>query len=251
MKKFLAPVFAGLLVLLIGPFERSGAQTPFNSTSPPNSNPFGHSDPFAQPVAPATAVPVPGGGMPGYPAPAPTASTQSITPDHKLTRGDHLSFRVQEDRDDKVVPLVVTDSGEVDVPLAGRVNAAGKTTAELASNIKSILEREYYYHATVIMGLDSVAPVVSRGRVYVTGAVRNRGALEMPPGSTLTVSQAITQSGGSSDFGDLKHVRIIRQGSKKLIVNVAAVLKDSPEKDVALEPDDTVFVPEKTFNINF
>jgi polysaccharide export outer membrane protein len=145
----------------------------------------------------------------------------------------------------------VTDSGEVDVPLAGRVNAAGKTTAELASNIKSILEREYYYHATVIMGLDSVAPVVSRGRVYVTGAVRSRGALEMPPGSTLTVSQAITQSGGSSDFGDLKHVRIIRQGSKKLIVNVAAVLKDSPEKDVALEPDDTVFVPEKTFNINF
>ena len=84
-------------------------------------------------------------------------STEAIDPDHKLERGDQLSYRVQEDRDDKVSELVVTATGEVQLPLGGRVKAVGKSTRELASDIKSQLEREYYYHATVDLGFISVA----------------------------------------------------------------------------------------------
>jgi protein involved in polysaccharide export with SLBB domain len=136
-----------------------------------------------------------------------------------------------------------------------RVKAVGKTTSQLTAEIKGDLEREYYNvgHATVILGLDSVAPETSRGRVYMTGAVQNRGVLELPTGASLTVSQAIVQSGGGGDFSDLKHVKIIRKGGPKkgIIVNVKAVQDGQLDKDVTLEPGDTVTVPQKTFNISF
>src|SRR4028118_1307278 len=62
----------------------------------------------------------------------------------KLGIGDQVRFRVVEDRKEPT-PLVVTDSGEMEVPLIGRVNAAGKTCKQLAYEIKSGLEKEYYY----------------------------------------------------------------------------------------------------------
>lgn len=228
---------------------------PFTSTSPPNSNPFGHANGFAPP----TPAPLAPGGvataLPGYPvAAAPVYSAEPISPDHRLGRGDHLSFRVQEDRDDKVTPLIVTDSGEVDFPLIGRIRAAGKTTTQLTSEVKAALEREYYYHATVIMGLDAVAPEASRGRVYVSGAVRSgAGPVEIPPGATLTASEAIIEKGGPTDFGNLKNVHVLRKGAPKkgIPVNVAAVLQGQSDKDLVLEPNDTVEVPEDKIHITF
>ena len=256
----LSRVFVLLAVLFAAlPVDRSGAQTPFNTTSPPNSNPFGNSGNQFGPMRPSqlrAAQSAPPAGQSAYPATAPAPATYAagpIDPNHKLGVGDRLSYQVQEDRDDKIWPLVVTDSGEVVVPLLGRVKAAGKSTPQLTADIKGALEREYYNvgHATVILGLDQVAPETSRGRVYLTGAVRNPGALDLPTGASLTVSEAIVQSGGGGDFSDLKHVKVIRKGTKVIIVNVKAVLDGQTDKDVVLEPLDTIRVPEKTFNVSF
>jgi polysaccharide export outer membrane protein len=248
-----------LLALLFAavPVSRIGAQVPFTSTSPPNSNPFGSSGsqfgPMQSSRLPATPS-APAGQM-GYPSAAPMASSYAgpVDPDHRLGRGDHLSYRVQEDRDDKVWPLIVTDSGEVDVPLLGRVKAVGKSTTQLTSEIKSDLEREYYYHATVIMGLDSVAPQASAGRVFVIHSVHSPGAIDLPVGTSLTVSQAIAQCGGITDFGDARHVKVVRKGGppKGFIVNVKAVQNGEVDKDMLLQPGDQVVVPEKTFNLSF
>ena len=59
---------------------------------------------------------------------------------YKLRVGDTISFQIMEDRIwnslDAPKPLVVTDSGEVDVPYIGRVMAVDKTCKELADDIK-------------------------------------------------------------------------------------------------------------------
>jgi len=62
-----------------------------------------------------------------------------------------VSYRVVEERKDPI-PLMVTDSGEIEVPYIGRVPAAGKTCKELAYEIKPLLEKDYFYKATVIVG---------------------------------------------------------------------------------------------------
>src|SRR5438309_10008953 len=69
----------------------------------------------------------------------------------RLGSNDYVSFRVVEDRDNESQHLRVNDSGELEVPYIGLVQAAGRTCKELAYSVKASLEREYYYHATVII----------------------------------------------------------------------------------------------------
>ena len=62
-----------------------------------------HWRPLPLPPCPGAAY-----GAPYNAYPASVLSTESIDPDHKLTRGDRLSYRVVEDRDDVSHPLEVT-----------------------------------------------------------------------------------------------------------------------------------------------
>ena len=75
---------------------------------------------------------------------------------HKLNIGDRLSFRIVEDGDDPK-QIAVTDSGDLELPYIGRYPAVGKTCRELAWKLKAELEKDYYYHATVIIAVNEWA----------------------------------------------------------------------------------------------
>lgn len=216
--------------------------------------------PNAQPQeAPGTSTPA-SGAKPAESAPAgPSAligtiqSMAGLDTRHRLASGDRLSYRVVEDKD-KPVSITVTDSGEVEVPYYGRVRAQGKTCMEVAQLIKSRLEQDLYYKATVILALDQMGrQIISPGRVYLTGAVRAPGAIEIPGDEKLTVSKAILRVGGFADFGNQKKVMLIRKArdgkSTTTIIDVRAILEGQLDKDVEVEPGDTIRVPERTFNI--
>jgi len=169
----------------------------------------------------------------------------------KLGPEDRVTYRVIEDQDEPHI-LTVTDSGEVDVPYLGLVRAAGKTSQQLAKEVKTLLEKRLYYQATVVIAVELVNKTRVTGKVYVTGQVRNRGGYDIPAGETLTVSKAILNAGGFSDFSDKKHVRLIRktaEGQQTHIVNVADVWEKSRiEEDLAVHPDDTIVVPARLLN---
>jgi Periplasmic protein involved in polysaccharide export len=97
----------------------------------------------------------------------------------RLGANDYVSFRVVEDRDNESQHLRVNDNGELEVPYIGLVPATGRTCKELAYSVKSLLEREYYYHATVIIAVDRISEK-SRGKVYVYGSVKGQGPQEIP-----------------------------------------------------------------------
>ncbi len=171
----------------------------------------------------------------------------------RLGIGDRLSYRVVEDKD-KPVGMIVTDAGDIEVPYYGRVRAEGRTCMEVAHAVKKSLEQELYYRATVIVALDAIGPkALSPGRIYVTGAVRQPGPVEMPGDERLTVSKAILRVGGFADFGNQKEVFLTRRGkdgkSTTQTVNVRDVLRGNLDKDVDLQPGDTIRVPEKMFNL--
>src|SRR5437762_11034038 len=97
----------------------------------------------------------------------------------RLGPNDYVSFRVVEDRDTDSQHLRVNDTGELEVPYVGLVPAKGRTCRELAYAIKVALEKEYYYHATVILAIERVSEK-SRGRIYVYGSVNGQGPQEIP-----------------------------------------------------------------------
>ena len=181
-----------------------------------------------------------------------TTSMDVLDSSRKLGAGDRLSYRVVQEKR-APLSLMVTDSGEVEVPLIGRVRASGRTCKELAEAIKPMLQREYFIHATVIIGLDA-ASLKSRGTVYVSGQVHNQGSIELPPEDRLTVSKAILKAGGFAEFSDSRKVKLVRSkpgGSvETIIVDVDAVLtKGQIDKDPLLQPDDRIIVPRKFINL--
>ena len=171
---------------------------------------------------------------------------------YKLRIGDKLSFQILEDRD-LPKPLVVADSGEVDVPYIGRVQAVDKTSRQLSDEIKAQLEKEYYYRATVVLAVDVANRLA--GRVYLWGQVRNQGALEMILNENLTAGRAILRAGGFADFANKKKVKVVRAttdgtGRKQTFeVNMVEILEEGrTEKDVVLQPDDFIIVPSRLIN---
>jgi polysaccharide biosynthesis/export protein len=176
-------------------------------------------------------------------------NSMSVLDDKKrLGTDDFISFRVVEDRDNVSQRLRVNDNGELEVPYIGLVSAQGKTCRELAYNIKATLEKEYYYHATVILAVDKVSEK-SRGKVYVYGAVKVQGPQEIPTDESYTVSKAVIRAGGFGDFADKRKVKITRKDGRDLAVDLKRIIEQGhTEDDVVLHPDDQIYVPQRLVN---
>jgi len=176
-------------------------------------------------------------------------NSMSVLDDKKrLGTDDFVSFRVVEDRDNISQRLRVNDNGELEVPYIGLVPAQGKTCRELAYNIKSALEKEYYYHATVILAVDKVSEK-SRGKIYVYGAVKSQGPQEIPTDETYTISKAIIRAGGFGDFADKRKIKLTRKDGKDLVVDLKRIIEQGhTEDDVVLRPDVQIYVPQRLVN---
>jgi polysaccharide export outer membrane protein len=184
-------------------------------------------------------------------APVGSNSMASSNIHQKLGPGDRITYRVIEDQDDPR-SLTITDSGELEVPYLGLVQAAGKSSAQLAQEVKGLLEKQLYFQATVIIAVEVVNKTRVTGKVYVTGQVRNKGGFDIPAGESLTVSKAILNAGGFSDFSDKKNVRLIRKtadGTKTFEINVVDIWeKGKLDKDLVVEPNDLIVVPARLVN---
>ena len=178
-----------------------------------------------------------------------TNSMSVLDEKKKLGANDYVSFRVVEDRDNDSQRLRVNDNGELEVPYIGPIPAAGKSCKQLAYDIKGALEREYYYHATVILALDRVSEK-SRGRIYVYGSVKGQGPQEIPADESYTVSKAIIRAGGFGDFANKRRVQITRKDGQNFTVDLKDVIeRGRTDKDVVLQPDDQIYVPQKLVNM--
>ena len=176
---------------------------------------------------------------------------------YKLRVGDTVSFQILEDRKLGIqltpAPLVVADSGEVEISYIGRIKAVGKTSKELAADIKAALEKDYYKQATVVLSLNLANRIL--GRVYIWGQVRAQGPLDIQVNENLTAGQAILRSGGFADFANKAKVKVVRAaaepaGQKQVFeLNMEDILeKGKIEKDILLQPDDFIIVPTRLIN---
>jgi protein involved in polysaccharide export with SLBB domain len=180
------------------------------------------------------------------------SSIEALDDIQKLSLGDRVSYRVIEDREESK-SLVVSDTGELEIPYLGRIKVIDKTCKGLAREIKSNLEKELYYQATVIVAVDQLNK--KRGSVYLVGQVRVSGAQDIPSDELFTVGKAILKAGGFSDFADKRKVRVTRKtgpaetANKVMTVDVAEIFeKGKIEKDIKLEAGDLIFVPQRLIN---
>lgn len=190
-------------------------------------------------------------------SPSPAAAAHVAADSSRaLGVGDQVTLEIVED---KSAPLTkrITDTGELDVPYIGRVRATGKTCDQLASEIKRKLEADFYYKATVKLGIDLVnvrpsGPMVL-GKVYVSGQVRAPGPQDLMPGEKTMLSAVIMKAGGGTQFGEMHKVKITRKvrggGTETILVDVKAVIeKGELDQDREVHDGDYVYVPQKLIN---
>ena len=178
-----------------------------------------------------------------------TNSMNVLDDKKRLGSNDFVSFRVVEDRDNESQHLRVNDSGELEVPYIGLVQASGRSCKELAYSVKASLEREYYYHATVIIAVDRVSEK-SRGKVYVYGSVKGQGPQEIPADESYTVSKAVIRAGGFGDFANKRKIRVTRKDGKNFVIDLKRVIEEGhTDEDLVLQPDDQINVPQRLINM--
>ena len=198
--------------------------------------------------------------------PAKNNPMDSLDDKKPIAVGNLLEFRVLEDLDEEPDPradsnapnplamnrLQVSDSGEVEHPYFGRVMAKGKTHRQLAEEIKKLLERPdgYYYQATVLISLATSG--VSRGKVYISGAVGKPGPFDIPVNENMTASKALSAVGILEDRAAINQIKLIRKvpdgapPPEPIVINLDEIRRGITASDRVLEPEDQILVPAVT-----
>jgi polysaccharide export outer membrane protein len=103
----------------------------------------------------------------------------------------------------------------------------------------------------VMVGPGDVVVVPSLRKIYVLGQVKKPGGLDVTSDQRITVTQAISLSGGFTSVASERSVKVLRKdtaGKQHVMeVDVWSVIQGDLENDVELLPGDIVFVPESLF----
>jgi len=178
------------------------------------------------------------------PAQKPGAAAKPATPsavdsDYKIGPQDVVRIDVwKEPEITRTIP--VRPDGKISLPLLNDVQAAGLSAHELAMAISKGLEK-FINNPQVTV---TVMEINSR-RVYVTGEVARAGAIPLLP--NMTVLQALSSSGGFTQFAKIKSIYVLRlvDGKQvKLPFNYKEVVAGKkPEDNILLQAGDVIVVP--------
>jgi polysaccharide biosynthesis/export protein len=171
--------------------------------------------------------------------PAPVAQANGGEEEYKIGPQDVLRIDVWKEAElTRTVP--VRPDGKISLPLLNDVQAAGLTASQLSGIISEGLKK-YINSPQVTV---SVSEINSR-RVYVTGEVAHAGAFPLLP--NMTVLQALSSSGGFTQFAKVKGIYVLRtEGGKQVkhAFNYKEVLAGRlQEQNIALQPGDVIVVP--------
>jgi polysaccharide export outer membrane protein len=130
----------------------------------------------------------------------------------------------------------VDKSGNVQLPSVGKMHVQGLTVEEAQVAVQSKIN-EYFANATVILKMVSF-------KVSVLGEVSRPGSYYVY-NNQITLLDALAQAGGPTEFGDKRHVTLMRQsdqGTQALYLDLSGTDVLSSEYYFLL-PNDVVYVP--------
>jgi polysaccharide export outer membrane protein len=165
-------------------------------------------------------------------------STSGVQGDYVIGPQDKLRIRVFEVKDLSFDEEEVDANGQIQLPLIGKVTAAGKTAMQLQDELAQRLGDKYLQSPQVSV---SIAESASQ-KVTVEGEVKSPGVFQLKGKTTLM--QAIAMAGGPSDVANLHKVAIIREseGTRRAAVCDFQAIRDGKAGDPIIQGNDVVVV---------
>lgn len=170
--------------------------------------------------------------------------------DYRLRTGDTVQIEVLEDGNLNRTAIVLPD-GQISIPLAGSVRAAGRSLAQVQADLTSRLAPNFAEPPTVFVTLASLAervPAPPRTiEIFILGAANTPGRIEVSPGTTLL--QGIAAAGGLSPFAATKRIqlrRVDRSGNEQVYrFNYDAIERGAVGGATRLVDGDVIVVPNR------
>lgn len=156
---------------------------------------------------------------------------RDILATYALGAGDSVRITVYQEPELTGVYAVGPD-GAISMPLLGTVDAAGRTTSELARVIADRLSDGFLQGANVAAEIAAFRPY------YIYGEVENAG--EYPYAAGMNVLRAVAAAGGYTYRAKKSHVFILRPGEPE-------ELKVRVGREAIVMPGDVIRVPERFF----
>jgi polysaccharide biosynthesis/export protein len=166
---------------------------------------------------------------------------------YRIRVGDQLDVRFYKTPELNLEKEPVRNDGKISLDLVGDVQAAGLGPDQLAESLRQAYSRE--------LEDPRIAVIVREfgGQVFVGGEVGKPAALKYVEG--MTALQAIQSVGGFNDKASYENVILMRRTTEKYegyrLFLKQALNGDDFIQDVALQPNDVVFVPKSRIaNVN-
>ncbi|HEV7714224.1 MAG TPA: polysaccharide biosynthesis/export family protein [Steroidobacteraceae bacterium] len=170
------------------------------------------------------------------PAAAPPAV---VTEPYTVKPGDVLSIAVWKEPDLQG-PVLVRPDGSFSFPLAGQIDARGKTVGELQTIVVDKLKK-FISDPVVTVSIQEV----KGNKVYVLGQVNKPGEFIVNP--RVDVMQALSMAGGTTAFASLGEIVILRRtdaGQQSMPFKYADVARGrNLQQNIMLQAGDVVVVP--------
>jgi polysaccharide export outer membrane protein len=160
---------------------------------------------------------------------------------YRLGPDDELALRIVGQPDYSLERVKISPVGRLYHPLIGDVEVAGLTVEKLTEKL-TIDFSQFIINPKISISLLQA----NSAKIGVIGDVTHPGILIMS--RPMTVLEALSASGGVSDFGSKSDITILRQNGydrpQMIKVNVKRILqgKADVEENIALQAGDTIIV---------
>lgn len=171
---------------------------------------------------------------------------------YRITRGDILAISIFGETNLTIGGKKVENRGTINLNLIGDIRVTGMTLAEAKTAIENAYRDGRFLRAPE--ATVSIEQYAQRS-VSIQGLVNQPARYELPPDQQLTLKELIIKAGGFKDTAKGSAVRVIRtlpDGTLKVFENldVDSVIRGkskarAEDANFLLEPDDSVYVPEK------
>ncbi|MBI0477174.1 polysaccharide export protein [Sphingomonas sp. MA1305] len=133
----------------------------------------------------------------------------------------------------------VDTNGRISLPLAGDIEAAGNTPAQLAGLIAASLRQRYVRDPQVTVNVDTVNQMVT-----IDGQVAKPGLY--PISGQMTLMRVVATAEGATQYADLNYIVVYRQvnGTQYAALYDLRAIRDGIYPDPQIYPNDVVYVGE-------
>ena len=155
--------------------------------------------------------------------------------DYKISLNDQFTIILSGSKED-IFDLNVNLDGSILFPELGSVYVVGETFQEVKTKLKNLISQSY-----IGVQIDISLKNLSAKKITIVGAVKTPGTYLVNPFSTI--SSALGYSGGISEIGTLRNIRLIRTDGKTYSFDLYKLLiNGNRSDDITIESGDVIVI---------